>query len=413
MTRLVRGTASRAVKLTRTVADIQLLAPALSLDDAWRVVRAAPGQIGRLRSLAVVLSQLFLVLATAANAQPEVRAVIEPNSTTARAEQPSHSTPRGVLEVVYDGTTDSVSLHARGTTLQAVLTELGRKANVSIDFAKEADLEADVSATITKAPLEQALRTLLQEHNAIFVYSNTSEVKDRPAPRLVGLTLVSRKRIDRDETRGTRYERSDTRQPPLSGDNHRVDSTRLLQRIVQGRRADVEAIVNALRGVAWDEERTKIVDALIQRLAGPLPVPEGIISALRLLDPDRALDTLASLLEHSDRRVRANAAVSLGQLRDERAVEALTRALDATDAGIRRAAATSLALIGGPEATTALVDAYLAADRVRKHAIWLAITSHGDARSQLILTRLIQAGHEPSQPAGDKAGSGSQGSGGQ
>src|SRR5213593_1718786 len=394
MTRLVRGTASRAVKLTRTVADIQLLAPALSLDDAWRVVRAAPGQIGRLRSLAVVLSQLFLVLATAANAQPEVRAVIEPNSTTARAEQPSHSTPRGVLEVVYDGTTDSVSLHARGTTLQAVLTELGRKANVSIDFAKEADLEADVSATITKAPLEQALRTLLQEHNAIFVYSNTSEVKDRPAPRLVGLTLVSRKRIDRDETRGTRYERSDTRQPALSGDNHRVDSTRLLQRIVQGRRADVEAIVNAL---AWDEERTKIVDALIQRLAGPLPVPEGIISALRLLDPDRALDTLASLLEHSD----------------ERAVEALTRALDATDAGIRRAAATSLALIGGPEATTALVDAYLAADRVRKHAIWLAITSHGDARSQLILTRLIQAGHEPSQPAGDKAGSGSQGSGGQ
>ena len=408
MTRLVRGTASRAVKLTRTVADIQLLAPALSLDDAWRVVRAAPGQIGRLRSLAVVLSQLFLVLATAANAQPEVRAVIEPNSTTARAEQPSHSTPRGVLEVVYDGTTDSVSLHARGTTLQAVLTELGRKANVSIDFAKEADLEADVSATITKAPLEQALRTLLQEHNAIFVYSNTSEVKDRPAPRLVGLTLVSRKRIDRDETRGTRYERSDTRQPALSGDNHRVDSTRLLQRIVQGRRADVEAIVNALRGVAWDEERTKIVDALIQRLAGPLPVPEGIISALRLLDLDRALDTLASLLEHSDRRVRANAAASLGQLRDERAVEALFRALNATDAGTGRTAATSLALIGGPEAATALVDAYLAADGVRKHAIWVAITSHGDAGLQKTLTRLIQAGHEPSRSPVNEAGSGGQ-----
>ena len=369
-----------------------------------------PG-IRRLICSGLPLSLVFFLPLASGSAQSGSRNFDDVENATVTVEEgPSVESQTSYLEVRYDRMTDLVSVRARNATLQALLNKVAQRANVGIDIREEVALGYRVSASIGGVPLEYALQKLLQEFNAAFVYSATlSETNDSTVPRLLRVVVLSKKAIQARESSEARQQPTPEGKANGSREHPRLDPRELLRRIVEGKREDVKSIVDTLREAGRDEERERLVEALIQRLGdGFFPTPDGVIAALRLLAPDRAADALARLLQEADPRVRANAAASLGRLQDQLAVEPLSLALSAPDAGTRQAAATSLALIGGPQAMRALIDAYIAADSNMKYPIWLAIVSHGDARSQSALARLIDAGHRPVEPTAQDIGARSQ-----
>lgn len=92
-------------------------------------------------------------------------------------------------------------------------------------------------------------------------------------------------------------------------------------------------------------------------------IPRALVAALLLLlstasaRADRIDDLTRSLLQDSSYKVRVQAALVLGKLKDRRAVPALSQALRDENATVRGTAAASLGQIGDPSARGALEGA--------------------------------------------------------
>src|SRR2546426_6223555 len=238
-----------------------------------------PG-IRRLICSGLPLSLVFFLPLASGSAQSGSRNFDDVENATVTVEEgPSVQSQTSYLEVRYDRMTDLVSVRARNATLQTLLNKVAQRANVGIDIREEVALGYRVSASIGGVPLEYALQKLLQEFNAAFVYSATlSETNDSTVPRLLRVVVLSKKAIQARESSEARQQPTPEGKANGSREHPRLDPRELLRRIVEGKREDVKSIVDTLREAGRDEERERLVEALIQRLGdGFFPTPDGVI----------------------------------------------------------------------------------------------------------------------------------------
>ncbi|MBI4628440.1 MAG: HEAT repeat domain-containing protein [Candidatus Rokubacteria bacterium] len=306
-----------------------------------------------------------------------------------------------VLEVLYDHATDELSIRAHQAPLEAVLAEIARKTRLSLELPSEESFGEQISVELDRLSVENALKTLLRGFNWVFSYApaGTGNDEEISTPALAKAVVLSKKVAKLLEPRGPKEESSLETKSRHYAQLDLADVTQVIRHLVNEGPAAVKAVVDALREPAREQERERIIEALLGQLDNEeVPPPDGVIVALRELALDRAIDALVAQLQETNPRLQANAAATLGRLQDERAVEPLSWALNATHTEARRAVATSLSLIGGPRAMGVLLDAYQAGDNTLRYPVWLAIVSHGDAQSQHSLRRLIAAGHAPPEP---------------
>lgn len=310
------------------------------------------------------------------------------------------------LEVQYDRENDLLSVRARQIHLNTLLQEIAQKAALSVESRKDEFLREPVSVEMKGLPLEQALTRLLREFNSAFLYSSAVAAPDETAtPRLIKVIISSRKATKSLEARAPKDESTYPTKSRNGGPRAVRDGAEMLRALIEGGPEMVTGIVNTLRETAWEQEREKVVEALLHRLDhGNFPPGDGVIAALKDLAPEKAIDALVKLLHGTDPRMRVIAAALLGRLEDEKAITPLVSALTDDDALTRQAAASSLALIGGVRATDSLFQAYVAGGNRVRHPVSVAIASHGDEYSQKLLANLIAGGHAPGEPTAEERG---------
>ena len=130
---------------------------------------------------------------------------------------------------------------------------------------------------------------------------------------------------------------------------------------------DTSKIARETAGTALTYIGTASVDALLQSLKDPhFVVRCHAVRALGGMTTDyqigrawvkepRVVDALVELLKDSDRAVREDATIALGNIGDPRAVDGLIEAMK--DGAVRRHAIASLGMIGDPRALPAVFDA--------------------------------------------------------
>lgn len=295
---------------------------------------------------------------------------------------------------MYDSTSNSLSVRAVSTPLTKILEEIAARANISIT-AYGGSFGDRVSVRIAGSPLETALRQILGGFNLAFIYESDGEgavgAKD---PRLAQLIVVPREPTPSGMT-SVSVERFES---PRSVERVPVpaDDFVLVRGLIEGSVEMVRAIVETLKQPASEHERARVVHALLDRLQDQhSPLPDGVITALKDLAPERATELLLQHLRAGDPVMQNRAAAYLWRFADERAVEPLSRVLWSASSETRRAAATSLALIGGSRAFEVLLQAYQATDDRIRYPAWLAIVSHGSPQSQARLANLIAKGNAP------------------
>ncbi len=145
------------------------------------------------------------------------------------------------------------------------------------------------------------------------------------------------------------------------------------------------------------------VDVLIEQLQQRSEeVRRAAVKALGEIGDLRAVPALISTLKNDRRkRVRADAATSLGLLRAKDAVIPLMQALDPTrekKRWVRRSAAEALGLIGDPQAQEALMDALNDKEKVVRVAAMFGLYKLGDTKSlELLEQRAKDADEEVKQ----------------
>ena len=130
---------------------------------------------------------------------------------------------------------------------------------------------------------------------------------------------------------------------------------------------DTSKIARETAGTALTYIGAPSVDALLQSLKDPhFVVRCHAVRALGGMTTDyqigrawvkepRVVDALVELLKDSDRAVREDATIALGNIGDPRAVDGLIEAMK--DGAVRRHAIASLGMIGDPRALPAVLDA--------------------------------------------------------
>jgi hypothetical protein len=295
--------------------------------------------------------------------------------------------------LTYDQDSGSVSISAERTLLSTILEEIVQRGGFSIALP-DGPFDEQVSVKISESSLEAALRRLLAAFNLAFVYAPSSEGNSQA---LVKVTILSR-RPATSIPAATPAPASGNLSSPAGAPTQFDDGT-LVRRLVAGSVDAVRAIVETLRQSGNEQQRERVVEALLDRLRDKSSViPDGVITAVKDLAPESATDLLLDFLRSADPQLQNRAAAHLWRFDDERVVEPLSRALRAAAPETRRAAATSLALIGSPEALDALLNAYQAKDDGIRYPAWLAIVSHGSPASQARLGTLLAAGHAPPVP---------------
>ncbi len=348
---------------------------------------------------AAVAGVLGVTAGSVAHAQPEAAGLLVSTSVVALQNAPDSPAAPASLTVLYDRKTDMISIRSHQTPLLIVLEEVSRQAAFQIALPKRG-LDEPLSVAISPAPLDQALKQLLREFNATFVYEPRGAAPEGPAAsRLVRVVILSRKTIrsdsDAQHPEATRQAVSPAEVRPIELESIRRDPT------ANSWQADRNALW-ALKDPTRAHERQSLVAALLDRLTNAdSPPDDGVLAALFELAPDLTIKTLAGMLGAADTRKRTLAAAALGRLRDQRAVEALASALN-DEERVRQAAASSLALIGG-EGRNVLLRAYLAGNDRIKYAIAVAIASHGDRATREGFARLVLRAPIPPVPAPDTA----------
>ena len=312
------------------------------------------------------------------------------------------STKPSAVEIAYDPATDLVSIKSLDAPLGTVLRQVAVKTRVTMTLPKEV-LDQRVSVEFNRLPLEHALKRLLEGFNSTLVYDLasgpiSSASNEAPTARLAKIIVLSRKaaREVRSgyETMSPNYEEPAAQRP-----------AEMLRALIEGRPEMARGAVDALREPSREQERERIVVALLERLDNGLLVPpDGVLVALKELAPERARDALVERLSGGDPRMRVIAAAALGRLGDEGAVQPLLSILTENDEVARRVAASSLALIGGQQAMDALLQSYVAGDNRIRYPVSVAIASFGDERSQKALAKLTAAGLVPREPTAEEAG---------
>jgi hypothetical protein len=285
-----------------------------------------------------------------------------------------------VLEVQYDPVTDRLSIRADQTPLREVLREILQRVPVSIRVPDERLLSEVISVEVKSLPMEQALRRLFQEFDSVFLYSPAVEPQRGTNPPRVDKVILSSRKPG-----GQTVARQSGTDPRPATD--------------PGGAALLRAVTNnnsALAAARAERERGKTLEALLATLSDKNSSAQyDAIAALHQLAPEKAVGTLANLLQGDDREMRVVAATGLGQVGDERAIYPLITALTGNDPLTRQVAANSLARIGGQRATDALAHAYLGGDQRLKDAVAGAIAFHADEKSQQALVLVIAGGPVP------------------
>jgi HEAT repeats len=262
------------------------------------------------------------------------------------------------LDVAYEhageGIQQLLSIHAHQATLHSVVQAISTQARLRIDSPNADLLQERISVDITRLPLDQAARKLLNGFNTVFLYTSPPGAAEPPAAlRLSSVILLSRK-------------------TPLSP---------VEQEALTRQEEATEALLESLR----DKD---------------VGVRDAAVAALKASTSERVLGTLGIWLREGGQQQRVAAAMGLGKIGGEPAVEFLSRALSESEPLTRQFAANALAEIGGADATATLLEAYLRGDSSLRWTTATAIVAHGDAAAQAALASLIAGGQiSPGEPA--------------
>lgn len=270
--------------------------------------------ISQSRHLLVIVSLLFLVVA----------------STSAAEKEKSQQSDTGYY-IRFTG--DLITLKAKDVSMKELLKGIADKTDIRIFIYRE--IEESVSIDVSKMPIEKCLARLMEDINYAIVWG---EDKGRGAGSKVRQLIVFPS-ADSAKTKKTRT------RTILSGDD--TQDNNILDPTINQREVD------SSNGSSDDTDMTEVLSNL--------PRAELIKRAADLLINDASRD------------VRAHAAVVLGGIGEEATVELLAKGLDDKDEWVRLNIVESLDRIGVESIFPYLEKAYKDKDADVSNAAFVAL----------------------------------------
>jgi HEAT repeats len=294
------------------------------------------------------------------------------------------------LEVVFDQTTNLLSIHAHQAPLDNVLQAISATTALPLVSLTGGLAGERISLAVHRLPLAYALQEVLTEFNTAFLYASAADTahQTRP-PRLVKVFVLSKKARTSLEVRAPTKESQPT-----------VEGADLLQALSEQQSLEaLRRMAQALRESGREEEREETVAALFDILRATLHHTDlrayhDILAALKELAPERAVDSLVNLLQDqdADRRVRLWAAQGLGAIGTEWAVAPLIAAFDDPDAAMWQAAATGLARGGTARGIDFLVQLFSTPSQELHRTAFMALGFQGGDQGKAALRRVMTEG---------------------
>ncbi len=256
-----------------------------------------------------------------------------------------------------------LSVNLRDAPLADVLQAIGEQAGFRVII--KGDLSAPVTWSFTQAPVDKALRRLLQNTSSVLIYAPSRDGGIGPLVEVIVLetkadaaarTAQIARMIPAKRTGGSR------KTAVVSLNDDREDRLRAVQRLAN--KPDAAATKDLALLLSEDE------DPMIRRIAA---------IALGKIGGARAEAALTGALEDEDSLVRGRAIQALARKWGHKAVGSLGKTLmKDPDPTVRRQAALSLGRMSGEEALEALQAAQGDADYAVRRAVAFALARLGD-----------------------------------